>query len=79
MKKLLFALAALSLFAIIGCSNDDSSGSQPEQNTSEKTEDSVTGDVTLKIQENGTGFVSSTGVVKTEFAGWTGGGILMVL
>ena len=76
MKKLLFALAALSLFAIIGCSNDDSSGSQPEQNTSEKTEDSVTGDVTLKIQENGTGFVSSTGVVKTEFAGWTGGGYL---
>ena len=79
-KKYVGLFAALAfVFGTTACSSDasDSSGSKTESepNTSEK-ESNTDGTTTLKIQEDGTGFVSSTGTTKTEFMGWTGKGYL---
>ena len=73
LKKTLFALLSASLLLWgISCSNDDS-GSSSGGSQSTKNPDGTT---TLKIQEGDKGFVSHTGVLKTEFAGWSGSGYL---
>lgn len=75
------AFAAAVLFCIpggaffAGCSSDSDGGSDTPTDNSEKIENSD-GTTTLKIQENGSGFVSTTGSVKSEFAGYTGNGYL---
>ena len=75
------AFAAAVLFCIpggaffAGCSSDSDGGSDTPTDNSEKIENSD-GTITLKLQENGSGFVSSTGNVKSEFAGYTGNGYL---
>ncbi len=65
-------LTASMLLWGISCSNDDS-GSSSSGSQSTKNPDGTT---TLKIQEGNRGFVSHTGVLKTEFAGWSGSGYL---
>ncbi len=75
------AFAAAVLFCIpggaffAGCSSDSDGGSDTPTDNSEKIEN-ADGTITLKIQENGSGFVSTTGSVKSEFAGYTGNGYL---
>jgi len=75
------AFAAAVLFCIpggaffAGCSSDSDGGSDTPTDNSEKIENSD-GTITLKLQENGSGFVSTTGSVKSEFAGYTGNGYL---
>lgn len=75
------AFAAAVLFCIpggaffAGCSSDSDGGSDTPTESSEKIEN-ADGTTTLKIQENGKGFVSTTGSVKSEFAGYTGNGYL---
>ena len=75
------AFAAAVLFCIpggaffAGCSSDSDGGSDTPTDNSEKIEN-ADGTTTLKIQENGSGFVSTTGSVKSEFAGYTGNGYL---
>ena len=66
MKKVRFMSVFAGIFLLIGsmsCS-DGGSGDNSEEI------------VTLKIEEGGSGFVSSTGEVKTEYAGWTGTGYI---
>ena len=66
MKKVRFMSVFAGIFLLIGsmsCS-DGGSGDNSEEI------------VTLKIEERGSGFVSSTGEVKTEYAGWTGTGYI---
>ena len=78
MKKILLALLATSLlFFAAGCSDDDSGSDTgaAKGNSSEKTED-ANGIVTLRIQENGDGFVSTTGKVASEFKGYKGDGYI---
>ncbi|MBR0033002.1 MAG: hypothetical protein IJP61_12070 [Treponema sp.] len=75
-KKYVGLFTALAfVFGTTACSNDasDSSGSKTESepNTSEK-ESNTDGTTTLKIQEYGTGFVSSTFSTSTDFPGFTG-------
>ena len=73
LKKTLFALLSASLLLWgISCSNDDN-GSSSGGSQSTKNPDGTT---TLNIQEGDKGFVSHTGVLKTEFAGWSGSGYL---
>ncbi|MBQ4378975.1 MAG: hypothetical protein II821_07260 [Treponema sp.] len=72
MKKLtkitgIFALSAILSFGT-GCSSDSSGGGF---DGSEKITNSD-GTTTLKIQENGDGFVSTTGSVKTDDSNWIG-------
>ena len=79
-KKYVGLFAALAfVFGTTACSNDASESSdsktESEPNTSEK-ESNTDGTTTLKIQEDGDGFLSSTGTTKTEFMGWTGNGYL---
>lgn len=75
------AFAAAVLFCIpggaffAGCSSDSDGGSDTPTDNSEKIEN-ADGTITLKLQENGSGFVSTTGSVKSEFAGYTGNGYL---
>ncbi len=81
MKKLTkFAGIATMLalvFGAIGCSSDDSgdttggSGSGASQATQ-----NADGTTTLKIEEEGTGFVSSTFTKSTDFPGYSGAGYL---
>ena len=75
-KSIKFAsiLTALVLmFGVAGCSDDSSGGGEPKGSEKTNNEDGTT---TLTIEENGKGFVSTTGTVKTEFMGWTGEGYL---
>lgn len=55
----------------LSCSNESDNGDNNEDNI-ENNDDMIT----LKMQENGDGFVSTTGEVKTEFAGYTGSGYI---
>ena len=71
-KTVFGMLTASMLLWGISCSNDDS-GSSSGGSQSTKNLDGTT---TLKIQEGDKGFVSHTGTIKTEFAGWTGTGYL---
>ena len=74
LKKTLFALLSASLLLWgISCGNDDNGSPAPDGS---QIETDASGNTTLKIQEEGKGFVSSTGTVKTEFMGWTGKGYL---
>ena len=74
MKKILYGLlAAASVFFAVSC---DDGGSSSNGGTGSSTTTNADGTTTLTIQEGGTGFVSSTGEVKTEFMGWTGSGYL---
>ena len=74
-KKYVGILTALALmFGAVGCSSDDG-GDNTSENASQATQNED-GTTTLKIQENGKGFVSTTGSVKTEYTGWTGTGYL---
>lgn len=73
LKKTVFGMLTASMLLWgISCSNDDS-GSSSSGSQSTKNPDGTT---TLKIQEGNRGFVSHTGVLKTEFAGWSGSGYL---
>lgn len=79
-KKYVGLFAALAfVFGTTACSSDasDSSGSKTESepNTSEK-ESNTDGTTTLKIQEDGDGFVSSTFSKSTDFPGYSGSGYL---
>ena len=60
----------------VSCSNDNSDSPGGSEDTTSDRIDNGDGTFTLKIQENGDGFVSSTGDVKKEFAGFTGSGYL---
>ena len=72
MKKILTSLISISLLAFMtACSSDSGGGGSGSQKTTEKD-----GTTTLKIQESGKGYVSSTGTVKTDFVGFTGDGYL---
>ena len=67
MKKILYGLlAAASVFFAVSC--DDGSDSNPKD-TTKKNEDGTT---TLKIEENATGFVSTTGSIKENDTNWVG-------
>ena len=75
-KSIKFAsiLTALVLmFGVAGCSDDSSGDGKPKG--SEKDTDK-SGLTTLKIQEDATGFVSSTFTKVTDFPGYTGTGYL---
>ncbi|MBQ9205806.1 MAG: hypothetical protein IJ158_03740 [Treponema sp.] len=75
-KSIKFAsiLTALVLmFGVAGCSDDSSGGGEPKG--SEKDTDK-SGLTTLKIQEDATGFVSSTFTKVTDFPCYTGTGYL---
>lgn len=78
MKKLLKFAGLLAMLALIfgttACSDDEGNDNDKKQGS--ETKQNEDGTTTLKIQENGTGFVSSTGEVKTEYMGWTGTGYL---
>ena len=74
MKKLTRLAAILAstaiLFSAISCKTDDSGGGGEESGSSiEKNADGTT---TLKIEENGKGFVSTTGSINTTEAKWIG-------
>lgn len=74
MKKLTRLAAILAstaiLFSAISCKNDDSGGGGEESGSSiEKNADGTT---TLKIEENGKGFVGMTGSINTTEAKWIG-------
>jgi len=74
LKKTVFGMLTASMLLWgISCSNDDSGSPAPDGS---QIETDASGNTTLKIQEEGKGFVSSTGTVKTEFMGWTGKGYL---
>ena len=84
MKKSLWqakaiAFAAAVLFCIpggaffAGCSSDSDGGSDTPTESSEKIEN-ADGTITLKIQENGSGFVSTTFTEASDFPGFTGSG-----
>ncbi|MDE6350224.1 MAG: hypothetical protein K2K67_04390, partial [Treponemataceae bacterium] len=62
---------------VLSCSNgsDGNNNEDNKKGASEKIENDD-GTITLKMQENGDGFVSTTGEVKTEFAGYTGSGYI---
>lgn len=80
MKKSFFrpffaAFLAISLIFAVGCSGDDDSGEDTPTDSSEKITE-ADGTTTIKIQENGSGFVSTTGEVKTEFGGYSGSGYI---
>lgn len=69
---------------VLSCSNGNENGGNNGNNggdddkkigTSQKIENKD-GTVTLRMQENGGGFVSTTGEVKMEFAGYTGSGYI---
>lgn len=59
---------------VVSCSSDSSDS--PGRNEGSERIKNGDGTFTLKIQEDGDGFVSSTGDVKTEFKGYTGDGYL---
>ena len=61
---------------VVSCSNDSSDSPGGSEGTTSDRIDNGDGTFTLKIQEHGDGFVSSTGDVKKEFAGFTGSGYL---
>ncbi|MBR1714304.1 MAG: hypothetical protein IJ717_05100 [Treponema sp.] len=71
------AFAAAVLFCIpggaffAGCSSDSDGGSDTPTENSEKIENSD-GTTTLKIEENGKGFVSTTGSVNSSDTKWIG-------
>ncbi|MBR1614778.1 MAG: hypothetical protein IJ673_04780 [Treponema sp.] len=73
------AFAAAVLFCIpggaffAGCSSDSDGGSDTPADNSEKIEN-ADGTTTLKIQENGSGFVSTTFTEASDFPGFTGSG-----
>ncbi len=73
MKKTLLAvtalLAASLLFFNTACSSDDSDGGSGDTSTKTINADETT---TLAIQENGSGFVSTTGSVNTTDTSWVG-------
>ncbi|MDE6737410.1 MAG: hypothetical protein K2J50_07960, partial [Treponemataceae bacterium] len=62
---------------VLSCSNgsDGNNNGGDKNGASEKIENGD-GTITLRMQENGGGFVSTTGEVKTEFAGYTGSGYI---
>ena len=62
---------ALSVLFASACSDDSDS-----ESTTESPSSGEDGTTTLKIEENGSGFVSSTGNVATTFVGYTGNGYL---
>ena len=77
LKKTVFALLSAGvLLCSISCSNDDNGSKTSAGSDVSQKETNPDGTTTLKIQENGNGFVSHTGTIKTEFAGWTGTGYL---
>ena len=74
MKKLTRLAAILAstaiLFSAISCKTDDSGGGGEESGPSIET--NADGTTTLKIEENGKGFVSTTGSINTTEAKWIG-------
>ncbi|WP_296019373.1 hypothetical protein [uncultured Treponema sp.] len=74
MKKLTRLAAILAstaiLFSAISCKTDDSGGGGEESGSSIET--NTDGTTTLKIEENGYGFVSTTGSINTTEAKWIG-------
>lgn len=73
-KKIIGLLAALALtFGAIGCSSDDgdNTGGGSDTGNSQATQNKD-GTTTLKIEENGTGFTSTTGSVKSGDTNWIG-------
>lgn len=74
MKKLTRLAAILAstaiLFSAISCKTDDSGGGGDENKPSIET--NADGTTTLKIEENGNGFVSTSGSVKTTETNWIG-------
>ena len=83
-RSMLCMIAAAFLLCwggMVSCSSDSNSPSGSEDKDKDKDKGSERiengdGTFTLKIQEDGDGFVSSTGDVKTEFKGYTGDGYL---
>lgn len=73
MKKLTRLAAILAstaiLFSAISCKTDDSNGGEGSGPSIETNADGTT---TLKIEENGSGFVSTSGSVKTTETNWIG-------
>ncbi len=68
MKKILSSLISISLLAFMtACSSDSGGGGSGSQKTAEKD-----GTTTLKIQESGDGFVSTTGSIKENDTNWIG-------
>ncbi len=82
MKKLTKLAGIATMLAMIfgtaGCSSDSSDNNGDSSNTIDTSvkESNTDGTITLKIEENGTGFVSTTGEVKGEFLGFSGTGYL---
>ncbi len=71
-RKTFFALLSASLLLWgISCSNDDNGSPAPDGS---QIETDASGNTTLRIQEEGEGFVSSTFTKSTEFLGFTGSG-----
>lgn len=74
MKKLTRLAAILAstaiLFSAISCKTDDSGGGGDENKPSIET--NADGTTTLKIEENGNGFVSTSGSIKTTETNWIG-------
>ena len=66
---------ALSVLFASACS-DDSDSANSSSDSTESPSSGEDGTTTLKIEENGNGFVSSTGNVATTFVGYTGNGYL---
>lgn len=62
---------------VLSCSNgSDGNNNEGNKNGASEKIENDDGTITLKMQENGGGFVSTTGKVKTEFAGYTGDGYI---
>ena len=72
-KATCFAFAFSALLAFSCSSGGDSDGDGNSGSEAIQNEDGTT---TLKIQENGDGFVSTTGSVKTDWPGYSGEGYL---
>lgn len=76
MKKLLKAVGILSgilILSTISCSSE--AGSSGNEGSSKKESEKITnsnGTTTLKIEENSTGFVSTTGSINTSDTKWIG-------
>ncbi|MBR4600032.1 MAG: hypothetical protein IKO39_08290, partial [Treponema sp.] len=72
-KKYVGILTALALmFGAVGCSSDDGGDNTIGSENASQATQNEDGTTTLTIQENGKGFVSTTGSVKTGDTNWIG-------
>lgn len=81
LKKWAACFMVIVLFVLGGCKQSDDSSDSGSTDTTSVTKN-TDGTTTLALQENGSGFISTTGNVKTtdtSMIGWTGSGYIDTL